>query len=46
MGATIVFYPDGHSTSPLASNPAVTVSLGAAQRKITVDGVTGRVSVQ
>ncbi len=42
-GAQIVFYPDGHSA---ASNTTVTVSLGGSQRTITVDGATGRISVQ
>jgi Tfp pilus assembly protein FimT len=41
--AQIVFYPDGHSA---ASNTTVTVSLGASQRTITVDGATGRINVQ
>jgi type II secretion system protein H len=41
--AQIVFYPDGHS---LASNTTVTLSLGGRQRTITVDGATGRISVQ
>ena len=41
--AQIVFYPDGHSA---ASNTTVTVSLGGSQRTITVDGATGRISVQ
>jgi Tfp pilus assembly protein FimT len=41
--AQIVFYPDGHSA---ASNITVTVTLGATQRTITVDGATGRISVQ
>ena len=41
--AQIVFYPDGHSS---ASNTTVTVSLGGSQRTITVDGATGRISVQ
>ncbi len=41
--ALIVFYPDGHSA---ASDTTVTVSLGGDQRTITVDGTTGRVSVQ
>lgn len=41
--ALIVFYPDGHSA---ASDTTVTVSLGAAQRTITVAGATGRISVQ
>ena len=42
-GAQIVFYPDGHSA---ASNTTVTVNLGGSQRTITVDGATGRISVQ
>jgi prepilin-type N-terminal cleavage/methylation domain-containing protein len=42
----IVFYPDGHSTDPAAPNPTVMVSLGGSQRTITVDGATGRISVQ
>ncbi|MBE0556489.1 MAG: GspH/FimT family pseudopilin [Proteobacteria bacterium] len=42
-GAQIVFYPDGHSA---AANTTVTVSLGGRQRTITVDGATGRISVQ
>ena len=41
--AQIVFYPDGHSA---AANTTVTVSLGDSQRTITVDGATGRISVQ
>lgn len=41
--AQIVFYPDGHSAS---SDTVVTVSLGGRQRTITVDGATGRISVQ
>jgi type II secretion system protein H len=41
--AQIVFYPDGHSA---ASNTTVTVTLGNRQRTITVDGATGRISVQ
>ncbi|HLA28411.1 MAG TPA: GspH/FimT family pseudopilin [Syntrophales bacterium] len=41
--AQIAFYPDGHSA---ASNTTVTVSLGGIQRTITVDGATGRISVQ
>jgi type II secretion system protein H len=41
--AQIVFYPDGHSA---AADTTVTVSLGGFQRTITVDGATGRVSVQ
>lgn len=44
--AQIVFYPDGHCNDPAAANPSMTVSLGAAQRTVTVDGVTGRVSAQ
>jgi len=39
----IVFYPDGHSSD---SNTTVTLSLGGSQRAITVDGATGRISVQ
>jgi Tfp pilus assembly protein FimT len=39
----ILFYPDGHSAS---SNTTVTVSLGGSMRTITVDGATGRISVQ
>ncbi|MCK9362858.1 MAG: GspH/FimT family pseudopilin [Syntrophales bacterium] len=42
-GAQIVFYPDGHSGN---SNTTVTVSMGDNQRAITVDGATGRISVQ
>lgn len=41
--ALILFYPDGHSA---ASNTTVTVSLGGGQRVITVDGATGRITVQ
>ena len=41
--ATIVFYPDGHSAS---SDTTVTVGLGSRQKTITVDGMTGRISVQ
>lgn len=41
--AQIVFYPDGHSA---AANTTVTVSLGGNQKTITVDGTTGRISVQ
>lgn len=41
--AQIVFYPDGHSA---ASNTTVTMGLGGRQRTITVDGATGRVTVQ
>lgn len=41
--AQLLFYPDGHSG---ASNTVCTVSLGGVQRTITVDGSTGRVSVQ
>lgn len=40
---SIVFYPDGHSAS---SDTTVTVDLGGSQRTITVDGATGRISVQ
>lgn len=39
----IVFYPDGHSGD---SNTTLTVSLGGNQRTISVDGPTGRISVQ
>jgi len=39
----IVFYPDGHSA---ASNTTVTVSLGGRERKIEVDGATGRINVE
>jgi type II secretion system protein H len=39
--ATIVFYPDGHSSS---SNTTVTVGLGSRQKTIIVDGTTGRIS--
>jgi type II secretion system protein H len=39
----IVFYPDGHSDG---SDTTVTMSLGGRQRTITVDGATGRISVQ
>ena len=43
----IVFYPYGHTTNPgPAPQPTVTVRLGDAQRTITVDEVTGRISVQ
>ena len=45
----IVFYPDGHTAIPgalVAANTTVTVSLGGRLRTITVDGVTGRISVQ
>jgi len=41
--AQIVFYPDGHSS---AANTTVTVSLGDSQRVLTIDGATGRISVQ
>ncbi len=41
--AQVVFYPDGHSA---ATDTTVTVSLGTDQRIITVDGSTGRISVQ
>lgn len=41
--AQITFYPDGHSA---VSDTAVTVSLGNNQRIITIDGTTGRISVQ
>jgi len=41
--AQVVFYPDGHSS---ASNTTVTLTLGGGQRTITVDGATGRISVQ
>lgn len=39
----IIFYPDGHSAS---SDTTVTVGLGSRQKTITVDGMTGRISVQ
>jgi Tfp pilus assembly protein FimT len=41
--AQIIFYPDGHSAS---SDTTVTVGLGSRQKTITVDGMTGRISVQ
>ncbi len=41
--AQIVFYPDGHSAD---SDATITVSLGVSQRTITVQGATGRISVQ
>ena len=43
IGDEIRFYPDGHSA---ASDNIFAISLGTAQRTITVNGITGRVSVQ
>ena len=42
-GGEIRFYPDGHSA---AANHTFLISLATAQRTITVNGTTGRVSVQ
>lgn len=39
----ILFYPDGHSA---ASNTTMTVSSGGGQRVITVNGATGRITVE
>jgi len=39
----IVFYPDGHSQE---TDTTMTVSLGADQRMIVIDGATGRIKVQ
>jgi Tfp pilus assembly protein FimT len=39
---TIQFYPDGHSSS---GSDTVILSYGGRQRTITVDGITGRVTV-
>jgi len=41
--AEIVFYPDGHSGN---SDSVVVVSLGSETRTITVDGFTGKVTVE
>lgn len=41
--AKIVFYPDGHSSNP---DSVVVMSLGSETRTVTVDGFTGKVSVQ
>ena len=41
--AEIVFYPDGHSGN---SDSVVVMSLGSETKTITVDGYTGKVSVQ
>ena len=41
--AEIVFYPDGHSGN---SDSVVVISLGSETRTITVDGFTGKVSVE
>jgi len=41
--AVINFYPDGHSGS---SDSVVVMSLGSMARTITVDGITGKVSVE
>ena len=43
IGGEIRFYPDGHSA---ASDNIFAISLGTAQRTITVNGITGRISVQ
>ncbi len=42
-GGELVFYPDGHSAS---SNSTFVISYNDEQKTITVDGITGRVSVQ
>jgi type II secretory pathway pseudopilin PulG len=42
-GGEIRFYSDGHSA---ASDHTFSISMGTAQRTITVNGTTGRVSVQ
>jgi prepilin-type N-terminal cleavage/methylation domain-containing protein len=42
-GGEIRFYPDGHSA---ASDHTFLINLDTAQRTITVNGTTGRVSVQ
>lgn len=42
-GGELVFYPDGHSAS---SNSTFVISYDDEQKTITVDGITGRVSVQ
>jgi len=42
-GGELRFYPDGHSA---AANNTFSISLGIAQRTITVNGTTGRISVQ
>jgi len=41
--AEIAFYPDGHSS---ASDSIYVLSLGSLAKAITVDGITGKVSVQ
>ena len=43
VGGEIRFYPDGHSA---AADNTFLISLGTAQRTITVNGTNGRVSVQ
>jgi len=42
-GGEIRFYPDGHSA---AADNTFSISLATAQRTITVNGITGRISVQ
>ena len=42
-GGEICFYPDGHSA---ATNQTFVLSFDGRQRTITVDGVTGRITVQ
>lgn len=42
-GGVISFYPDGHS---LSSDSVFVLAFGEDQRTVTVDGMTGQISVQ
>lgn len=40
------YYPDGHSSDPAGSDSTIVLSYAGSQKTITVDAITGRITVQ